>query len=94
MIDFYGFNVDFENDINIFYEKANEPERGEDALRRKGMERIAPSGKFCMAIPTASANAPAMVIPVLPIIAPATVTPTAIPSGRLWRVCFWALPRE
>ena len=39
-----------------------------------------------MAIPTASTSAPAIVMPVFCIIAPAKVTPTAIPSGRLCSV--------
>lgn len=51
-----------------------------------GSEIIAPSGKFCIAIPTARANAPATVIPVLSEIAPTNVTPTAIPSGILCKV--------
>lgn len=34
----------------------------------------------------AKANAPAIVIPAFPRIAPANVTPTAIPSGILWSV--------
>lgn len=34
----------------------------------------------------AKANAPAIVIPVFPRIAPANVTPTDIPSGILWSV--------
>ena len=51
-----------------------------------GIDIIAPSGKFCIAIPIAKANAPAIVIPVFPISAPANVTPTAIPSGILWSV--------
>ena len=40
-----------------------------------GIEIIAPSGKFWIAIPIAKANAPAIVIPVLPKIVPAKVTP-------------------
>ena len=51
-----------------------------------GIDIIAPSGKFCIAIPTANANAPLKVIPVFPIKAPANVTPTAIPSGILCNV--------
>ena len=39
-----------------------------------------------MAIPIDKARAPAIVIPVLPVIAPAKVTPTAMPSGMLWSV--------
>ncbi len=46
---------------------------------------IAPSGKFCNAIPTESANASMMVI--LPLCKnPAKTTPTAIPSGILCSV--------
>ena len=48
-----------------------------------GIDIIAPSGKFCIAIPIAKAKAPAIVIPAFPIRAPAKVTPTAIPSGIL-----------
>ena len=48
-----------------------------------GIDIIAPSGKFCIAIPMAKAKAPAIVIPAFPIRAPAKVTPTAIPSGIL-----------
>ena len=47
---------------------------------------IAPSGKFCIAMPSASVNAPAIVICVSPKSAPAKVTPTAIPSGILCNV--------
>ena len=39
-----------------------------------------------MAIPMASTMAPAILMPVLSRSAPARATPTAIPSGRLWRV--------
>ncbi len=52
-----------------------------EALR--GMEIMAPSGKFCMAIPSASARAPLSDMPASPMLAPANVTPTAIPSGML-----------
>ena len=52
----------------------------------KGIDIIAPSGKFCMAIPTASTIAPAIVILAFPIKAPANTTPVAIPSGILWIV--------
>ena len=48
-----------------------------------GMEMIAPSGKFWMAMPMASANAPAVEISALPESMPASTTPTAMPSGRL-----------
>ena len=50
------------------------------------MEMIAPSGKFWMAMPTARARAPAMVMPASPINAPAKVTPTDMPSGMLCSV--------
>ena len=46
-----------------------------------GIEIIAPSGKFCIAIPIASARAPVKVIPAFPFKAPAKDIPTAIP---LW----------
>ena len=55
-----------------------------DAL--SGMEMIAPSGKFWMAIPAERAIAPAAVRPSLPARTPAYTTPTAIPSGILWSV--------
>ena len=51
-----------------------------------GMDTIAPSGKFCMAIPIESANAPVIETPTSPMAAPAYTTPTAIPSGMLWSV--------
>ncbi len=51
-----------------------------------GIEIMAPSGKFCIAIPTASANAPATEIPVFPSIQPAYTAPTDIPSGMLCMV--------
>ena len=51
-----------------------------------GMDTIAPSGKFCIAIPMESANAPVMDTPILPMAAPAYTTPTAMPSGILWSV--------
>jgi len=51
-----------------------------------GIEIIAPSGKFWIAIPTDNAVAPAIVMLILPANAPAKATPTAIPSGILWSV--------
>ena len=51
----------------------------------RGMEIIAPSGKFWMAIPIARAKAPAAVMTLSPLNIAARTTPTAIPSGRLWR---------
>ena len=51
-----------------------------------GMETIAPSGKFWMAIPIARTRAAAWLTPASPASQPAYTTPTAIPSGILWRV--------
>ena len=51
-----------------------------------GIEMIAPSGKFCIAIPIERASAPADEIPELADASHARTTPTAIPSGILWRV--------
>ncbi len=53
---------------------------------RSGMEMMAPSGKFCRAMPRDRASVPAAVMPLFPDIHPASTTPTAIPSGMLWRV--------
>ena len=53
---------------------------------RSGREIIAPSGIFCIAIPTANAVAAAMLMPVLPVSAPAITAPTAMPSGMLCSV--------
>ena len=48
---------------------------------------IAPSGKFWMAIPRDRARAPARVMAApSSAISPAKATPTAMPSGILWRV--------
>ena len=47
---------------------------------------MAPSGKFCMAMPRDSASALAAVICALPARKPAYITPTAMPSGILCRV--------
>ena len=52
-------------------------------LARKGIEIIAPSGKFCTAIPIERASAPAVEITASPARSPAYTAPTAIPSGRL-----------
>ncbi len=52
----------------------------------RGIDIIAPSGKFCIAIPAASVTALAIVMPVSGESAPASATPTAIPSGILWNV--------
>ena len=49
----------------------------------RGRDMMAPSGKFCMAIPTDNARAPAMVMVLFWDISPAKATPTAIPSGIL-----------
>ena len=51
-----------------------------------GIEMIAPSGKFCIAISIERARAPAALISVLPETNPARTTPTAMPSGMLWSV--------
>ena len=51
-----------------------------------GIDIIAPSGKFCIAIPIARAIAAVAVIPESFIIAPANATPTDIPSGILCNV--------
>ena len=53
---------------------------------RSGMETMAPSGKFWMAMPRARARAPALVMPAFPERKPAYTTPTAMPSGMLCRV--------
>ncbi len=53
-----------------------------------GMEMAAPSGKFCMAILTESANAPVSVMELFPDRQPANTTPTAIPLGILRSVTF------
>ena len=53
---------------------------------RIGMEMMAPSGTFWMAIPKATATALANEIFEVPFSAPAKTTPTAMPSGRLWMV--------
>ena len=52
----------------------------------KGIEIIAPSGMFCIAIPIAKSIASNKSIPVLPVKKPAKHTPTAIPSGMLCSV--------
>lgn len=48
-----------------------------------GMDMIAPSGMFWMAIPNDIAMAPAIDISIWFYIAPARTAPTAMPSGRL-----------
>ena len=53
---------------------------------RSGMEMMAPSGKFWMAMPSDKASAPAAVIWALPDRYPAYTTPTARPSGMLCSV--------
>ena len=50
------------------------------------MDIIAPSGKFCIAIPIDSTTALIRVIVAFPVRYPANTTPTAIPSGRLCKV--------
>ena len=68
----------------------NEPIRNDRHLllpaARIGIEMMAPSGTFWMAIPNDTATALASEILVVPLSAPANTTPTAIPSGRLWMV--------
>ena len=49
----------------------------------RGMDMIAPSGKFCIAIPRDKAKAPLSPSSVPEEIIAAYITPTAIPSGRL-----------
>ena len=51
-----------------------------------GMEMMAPSGMFWMAMPTDTATALAKVMLSAPCDAAAITTPTAMPSGRLWSV--------
>ena len=51
-----------------------------------GSEMIAPSGKFWIAIPSESANAPAAESDAPPMRSPAYITPTAMPSGMLCSV--------
>ena len=53
---------------------------------RMGMEMMAPSGMFWIAIPSETAIAALMESPAVPCDAPARTTPTAMPSGRLWIV--------
>ena len=53
---------------------------------RRGMDTMAPSGKFWMAMPSDKARAPAAEISAAPVRYPAYTTPTAIPSGMLWSV--------
>ena len=53
---------------------------------RMGIDMIAPSGMFCIAIPSDMARAAAAVIPAPLCMAPASTTPTAMPSGRLCMV--------
>ena len=83
-------DVNFNNTKSAF-EQLTEAEKQDDLLAAlRGIEIIAPSGKFCIAIPIANVNAPITVKVVLPEYAPAKTTPTAIPSGMyspypLWR---------
>lgn len=51
----------------------------------KGIEIIAPSGKFWRAIPILNAKAPDKVIILLPANNPAKTTPTAKPSGNIMK---------
>ncbi len=53
---------------------------------RKGIDTMAPSGKFCIAMPIDSVSAPAMGMKALCSSTPAIVAPTASPSGILWMV--------
>ena len=52
----------------------------------KGIDTMAPSGKFWIAIPIANAKAPAALTRLLPATRFAYTTPTAMPSGMLWSV--------
>ena len=51
-----------------------------------GIEMMAPSGMFWMAMPNETATADASEMSAIPCSAPANTTPTAMPSGRLWMV--------
>lgn len=51
-----------------------------------GMDTIAPSGKFWIAIPMDNASAPSILMEPLFLNHPAHTTPTAIPSGILCKV--------
>jgi len=53
---------------------------------RIGMEIMATSGMFCMAIPIDIASATAELMPASPDAAQASTTPTAMPSGKLCMV--------
>ena len=53
---------------------------------RSGSDTTAPSGKFWMAMPMASANAPESVMATFPESQPAKTIPTAMPSGKLCNV--------
>ena len=53
---------------------------------RIGIEIMAPSGMFCMAMPNDTEMAAAKDMCEEPFSAPANTTPTAIPSGRLCMV--------
>ena len=53
---------------------------------RSGMEMMAPSGMFWMAMPSDTASALAAVMLAPPFNIVATTTPTAMPSGMLWMV--------
>ena len=52
----------------------------------KGADTMAPSGKFCIAMPIAKVRAAAGVTTSLPLSIAANTTPTAIPSGILCKV--------
>ena len=67
-------NIPSINERNFFFP--------EDA---SGIDIIAPSGRFCMAIPIERVRALSIGI-TFPNIADAVATPTQIPSGMLWRV--------
>ena len=51
-----------------------------------GRDTAAPSGKFCIPIPSASINAPIAVTPGILLVIPPNATPIAKPSGILWIV--------
>lgn len=68
-------NIPYRNDLGLVMPSA-----------LSGMDIIAPSGKFCMAIPMDSTIAFMSVMLELPVRYPAKTIPTAIPSGRLCNV--------
>ena len=63
------------NDFHLLYPSAS-----------IGIDMIAPSGIFCIAIPIERATAPARERSAVWVSTPAITAPTAIPSGRLCNV--------